>query len=160
MNLNVEYCERVYSALLSLYPFRFRVRFAPEMVQLFRDTCHDALQKGEIAVLAAFWLQTVRDLFFSVLRERRRELMGPIEVEHPLRGVVDLLLIPSMVTANLLVLGPILTLLLRDGKNLPMDVFIATSGFFSLVVGSLAVAASIVFTRLRPTVRLWVKLSA
>jgi hypothetical protein len=64
-NLSIQYSERLYSALLSLYPVRFRVRFAPEMVQLFRDCCHDALEKGEVAVVVAFWLRVSRDLYFS-----------------------------------------------------------------------------------------------
>ena len=159
MNLTVQYSERLYNALLSLYPFRFRVRFAPEMMQLFRDCCHDALEKGQVAVLVAFWLRVLRDLLFSVLRERRRVLMAPIDAEHPLTGIIDLLLIPSMVTANLMVLGPILTLLIRGGANIPTDQFVVTSGFFSFAIGSLTVLASIVITKLRPTVRLWVKLS-
>ena len=157
MNLSVEHSERVYNALLSLYPLRFRMRFGPEMSQLFHDCCHEALKKGQISVLAAFWMQAVKDLTLSILRERRRELMGPVS-EHPLAGIIDLLLIPSMVTANLLALGPILTLLVRG--NIPFDQFIMTSAFFSVAIGSLAVVASIVITRLRPSVRLWVKLSA
>ena len=160
MSLTVQHAERVYNALLSLYPFRFRVRFAPEMVQLFRDCCHDALETGKIAVLAPFWLRLIRDLFFSVLRERRRELMGPIDAGHPLIGIIDLLLIPSMVTANLMALGPILTLLVRGGANIPLDQFMMTSGFFSVAIGGLAVVASLVITKLHPSVRLWVKLSA
>jgi len=159
-NLTVQYCERLYNAMLSLYPIRFRIRFAPEMLQLFRDCCHDALEKGEAAVFIAFWLRASRDLFISVLRERGRELMGPIGVDHPLIGIIDLLLIPSMVTANLVALGPILTLLTRGGEIIPSDEFVLTSAFFSLVVGALAVVASLVITKLRPTVRLWVKLSA
>ena len=160
MNHTVQYSERVYNALLSLYPFRFRVRFAPEMMQLFRDCCHDALEKGEVAVLAAFWLQVTRDLCLSVVRERGRELIGPIGAEHPLTGIIDLLLIPSMVTANLMALGPVLTLLILGGAEIPTDQFVMTSGFFSFAIGALAVIASLVITKLRPTVRLWVKLSA
>jgi hypothetical protein len=160
MKLTLEYSERLYQALLSLYPIHFRIRFAPEMVQLFRDCSRDALEKGEVAVLAAFLVRTIRDLLFSVLRERRRELMGPIDAEHPLIGIIDMLLIPSMVTANLIALGPIFTLLFRGGATISMDQFIMTSGFFSLVIGVLAIAASLVITKLRPSVRLWVKLSA
>ena len=159
-NFTAEYSERVYHALLSLYPVRFRVRFAPEMAQLFRDCCHDALEKGRLAVLVAFWLRAARDLFISVLRERRRELMGPVDAGHPLIGIIDLALIPIMVTANLLALGPIVTLLIRGGVDIPIDQFMMTSGFFSLALGSLAVVTSLVITKLRPTVRLWVKLSA
>src|SRR5215471_18676225 len=160
MNLTLHYSERLYNAMLSLYPIRFRVRFAPEMLQLFRDCCHDALEKGEAAVFVAFWVQATRDLLISVLRERGRELMGPVGADHPLVGIIDLLLIPSMVTANLLALGPILTLLIRGSAKLPLDQFVMTSGFFSLAIGTLAVVASVVITKLRPTVRLWVKLSA
>ena len=155
----VAYSERVYNALLSLYPFRFRVRFAPEMVQVFRDCCHDALEKGEIAVLAAFWIRTMRDLLCSVMRERQRDLMGPLDAGHPLIAIIDLLLIPSMVVGNLTALGPILTLLIHGGAQISADQFAMTSGFFSIAIGSLTVLASIVITKLRPTVRLWVKLS-
>lgn len=159
MNLSVHYAERVYNALLSLYPIRFRVRFGPEMAQLFRDCCHDALEKGEVAFLVAFWVAAVRDLLLSAARERSRELTGPLCVDHPLVGFVDATLIPSMVGMNLLALGPLLTLLFA-GVAIPTDRFIMTSGFFSIVLGSLAVLASLAITRLRPTVRLWVKLSA
>jgi hypothetical protein len=159
-NLAIHYSERLYSALLSLYPVQFRVRFAAEMMQLFRDCCHDAIEKGEVAVLIAFWIRLTRDLMISVLRERSRGLMGPISPEHPIVGIIDMLLIPSMVIGNLIALGPILTLMTLSGVAIRFDQFVVTSGFFSLAVGALAVVASLVITKLRPTVRLWVKLSA
>jgi hypothetical protein len=146
--------------LLSLYPIRFRVRFTPEMLQLFRDCCHDALEKGQVAVIVAFWLQAMRDLVFSVLRERGRELFGPVGSQHPLMSLLDLLLIPSMVTLKLAALGPVFTLMFRGSANIPADQFVMISGFFSLAIGTLAVVASLVITKLRPNVRLWVKLSA
>ena len=158
-NVTVAYAERVYTALLSLYPAHFRLRFAPEMIQLFRDCCHDALEKGEVAVLVALFLRTAGDLCRSIFCECRRELICPMNAEHPLVGLIDSLLIPSMVTANLLSLGPILTLLIGGGASIPVDQFAAISAFFSFAVGSLAVAASFVMTKLRPTVRLWMKLS-
>jgi hypothetical protein len=158
-NLSIQYAERFYNALLSLYPVEFRIRFAPEMLQLFRDCCRDALEKGQVAALVAFWVQVMRDLFVSLVRERGRGLTGPLGATHPLVALVDMLLIPGMVTAKLLALGPILTLLFRGSSRIPADQFVATSGFFSLAIGTLAVAASIVVTKLRPTVRLWVKLS-
>ena len=158
-HLSIEYSERFYSALLSLYPARFRVRFAPEMLQLFRDCAHDALEKGEVAVFAAFLVGMMRDLLLSIARERGKEWVGPVE-GHPLIAIIDMLLIPTMVTMKLVVLGPVLTLLLRDGTKIPTDQFVRPSAFFSLAIGALAVMASIIFPRLRPTVRLWVKLSA
>ena len=162
MDIIVEYAARVYGALLSLYPIEFRLRFGPEMAQVFRDCCRDALQKREIAVFAAFLLQTLRDFSTSVLRERSHEIVRPLAPGHPLISTVDSLLIPSIVTANLAVLGPILTLLVQGvpAVHAPMDQFMLTSGFFSFVIGTLAVIASLIITKLRPTVRLWVKLSA
>lgn len=159
MNLTIYYSERVYRALLSLYPAAFRVRFAREMVQLFRDCLREALEKGQVAVLAAFWLQAMRDLCVSVMRERRREWMAPIGADHPIMEIVDLTLIPSIVTTNLIVLGPVLALLVRGSQTMSWEQFVMTSGFFSIATGTLVVAASLVITKLRPTVRLWVKLS-
>lgn len=158
-NLSIEYSERFYSALLSLYPARFRIRFGPEMMQLFRDCCHDALEKGQVAVFAAFLVGMTRDLLLSIIRERGMEWVRPGET-HPLTAIIDLLLIPTMVTMKLIALGPLLTLLLRDGTKLTLDQFAMTSAFFSLAIGTLAIVASIIFTRLRPNVRLWVRLSA
>ena len=40
-NLSIQHSGRLYTALLSLYPPRFRIRFAPEMLQVFRDCCHE-----------------------------------------------------------------------------------------------------------------------
>ena len=76
--------------------------------------------------------------------------------------VVDALIIPSIVTANLMVLGPILTLLVQGipAVNAPIEQFMLTSGMVSFAIGCLTVLASIIITRLRPTARLWVKLSA
>jgi len=159
MNLTLHYSERVYTALLSLYPVRFRVRFAPEMLQLFRDCCHDALEKGEVAVLAAFWLRAMRDLFLSIIRERQREVLGPLNSEHPLMGFVDLTLIPSIVVVNLIVLGPVLTLLVKGGFQGSTEQFAVTSGFFSIAIDCLTVLASVLISMLRPKARLWVKLS-
>lgn len=157
--LAIERSERIYFALLSLYPARFRVRFAPEMMLLFRDCFRDISETGQVAWIAAFWSRALCDLTLSILRERARELAVPVGAEHPLIRAVDLLLIPSMVTANLAALGPILTLML-GGAGIPYDRFATTSAFFSIVAGVLAVAASVVLSRLRPTARLWVKLSA
>lgn len=159
-NLSIEYFERVYSALLSLYPSRFRIRFAPEMVQLFRNCYHDALEKGQAAVVVAFLLQVTRDLFVSAIRERGRELLGPLGPEHPLTAILDVFLIPVMVTFKLLALGPILTLMIHGGAELPFDRFVMASAFFSFAIGTLAIVASLLITKLRPSVRLWVKLSA
>jgi hypothetical protein len=159
-NLSIQYSERIYTALLSLYPAEFRIRFSPEMVQLFRDCSQDALEKGQVAVIVALWIRVVRDLVASAARERSRAILVPINARHPLVAVVDMLLIPGMVAANLLALGPILTLLTLGEAGITADSFFAASAFFSVAIAAGAVVASLVITRMRPTVRLWVKLSA
>src|SRR5262245_2014103 len=116
-HLSIDYSERVYNALLSLYPSRFRIRFAPEMLQLFRDCYQDALEKGQVAVVVAFWLGVTRDLLVSAIHERGRALLGPLDSEHPLMSVLDVFLIPVMVTCKLLALGPIMTLMIRGGAD-------------------------------------------
>ena len=159
-NLSIEYLERLYNALLSLYPPRFRIRFGPEMLQLFRDCSRDALEKGELAVVVVVSLQLMRDLFLSVVRERGREILCPAETTNPFMGIVDVLLIPTMVTIKLLALGPVFTMMFRNGARISPDQFVVVSAFFSLGIGVLAVVSSLVFNKLRPNVRLWVKLSA
>jgi hypothetical protein len=129
------------------------------MMQLFRDCSREALKKGEIAVVTAFWLQAMRDLCVSVLRERRREWMTPLGSDHPLMAIIDMTLIPSIVTTNLIVLGLFLALTIRSAVTMSWDQFVMTSGFFSIALGTLGIAASLVIAKLRPTVRLWVKLS-
>src|SRR5919201_4078360 len=137
MSQIVRYAENVYNALLSLYPVHFRVRFGPEMMQVFRDCARDALEKGEAAVLVAFCIQAARDLVISVVRERGRAMLSvsalTIDADHPLMAIVDALLIPGIVTANLMVLGPILTLLIQGvpAIDAPIDQFMLTSGMFS-----------------------------
>ena len=158
MGSTLHYSDRVDKALVSLYPVHFRLRFAPEMSQVFHDCCRDALEKGQVSVFVVFWFHSIRDFSVSILRERRRELMGPLDFEHPVIGIIDLMLIPSMITANLIALGPIVALFVLGGVQIPADEFAMTSGFFSFVIGCLTVLASIVINRLRPTVRLWVKL--
>ena len=161
MNEMVKYAENVYNALLSLYPAGFRVRFGPEMMQLFRDCSREAVEKGEAAVLIAFCIQAIRDLAVSVVRERGRQIAAAGIDADPIMTVVDALLIPSIVTANLIVLGPILTLLVEGvpAVEAPIEQFMLTSGFFSFAIGCLTVVMSITITRLRPTARLWVKLT-
>jgi hypothetical protein len=74
-------------------------------------------------------------------------------------GFVDLTLIPSIVVVNLIVLGPVLTLLVKGGFQGSTEQFALTSGFFSIAIGCLTVLASVLITKLRPQARLWVKLS-
>jgi putative ABC transport system permease protein len=52
--------ERVYRALLHLYPPRFRRAFAQDLVETFRDQRRDATRRG--ITPGSFWLTALRDL--------------------------------------------------------------------------------------------------
>ena len=150
----LDYSERCYGALLLMYPAGFRLRFKSEMVQLFRDCCFEE-------PLYVVWLRTLKDLAFSIVQERTRALMRSIEGEQPVAALLDHFLIPLMIVINLLVLGPFVTLLIHGvpASRIPADEFAFTSAMVALALGSLGVLRALIMARVRPTVRLWVKLS-
>jgi predicted permease len=60
--------ERVYRALLHLYPGRFRRAFKQDLIETFRDERRNASQSGVSA--SAFWLATLRDVMTQGTAER------------------------------------------------------------------------------------------
>jgi hypothetical protein len=62
--------ERVYRALIRLYPQEVRRRYAEEMVLYFGDLCREAWRSGGPMALALLWARTLPDLIFSALKER------------------------------------------------------------------------------------------
>ena len=56
----LDFGERVYRALLRLYPPRFRDAFARDLVEAFRDERRDARRRRESGIL--FWLSTLQDV--------------------------------------------------------------------------------------------------
>jgi hypothetical protein len=156
----LRYSERTYSALLSLYPVSFRLRFGPEMLQVFRAACRCEAVRGGNALLY-FWLRTLKDLIASIPQEQGRELTRGLDANNPLVAFVDSLLIPTMIVMNLFVLGPLITALFAGAAaaRIPADEFTTVSLIVSLVLGTLGILRALIVARLRPTVRLWVKLS-
>ena len=65
--------ERLYSALLNLYPPTFRAMHGQQMRLTFRDACRDAYRRRGLLSLLALWLPTLLDLFKSALEERARQ---------------------------------------------------------------------------------------
>ena len=47
--------ERVYRALLTVYPKEFRDEYGPQMVRDFRDLCREELERGGVAGFARLW---------------------------------------------------------------------------------------------------------
>src|SRR5215472_7548245 len=62
--------ERVFGALLRLFPADFQDRFAGEMRSLFRDQQKDAREAGRLAYVRFFW-DTCQGLIATALREHR-----------------------------------------------------------------------------------------
>ena len=65
--------ERLYGALLHLYPKPFRAAYGQQMRLTFRDACRAAHRKKGAAGLLALWLPTLLDLVKSALEERARQ---------------------------------------------------------------------------------------
>jgi hypothetical protein len=126
---------------------------------VFHDCCREALANRKISAFAAHWLWAARDLCGSVLRERLREPTMPAGFNLSIIGsVVDVMLIPSIIIVNLLALGPIVMLLFFGGSRIPLNEFVRASGLVSFVRGVLTLIISVVLNRVRPTVRLWLRL--
>lgn len=160
-NRRLEYSVRCYGALLSLYPAEVRVRFGPDMLQVFRDSCRIEFDEGGLGRLVFLWVRTFKDLVLSIMQEQGRLLARPMDAGHPVVALVDSLLIPSIVCINLVVLGPVVAALLMrmEPTKVPPDQFVIASAMTSLVLGCLGILRAVIMARLRPTVRLWVKLS-
>jgi hypothetical protein len=73
--------ERLYCALLRLYPAAFRARFGDEMVQLFADQLRDTRARDAPTGIARMWLRTLGDLATTAANERLR---GDRSVAHSL----------------------------------------------------------------------------
>ncbi|HLZ64095.1 MAG TPA: Stp1/IreP family PP2C-type Ser/Thr phosphatase [Ktedonosporobacter sp.] len=64
--------ERLYRAMLILYPKPFRQIYTQEMVQTFRDCCREALQDGETWKFIHLWSFVLYDLLITACNERIR----------------------------------------------------------------------------------------
>lgn len=64
--------DRVYRALLILYPADFRREYGRHMAQVFRDSCRDVYRQSGAGAMARWWLATLLDLFLTAITERRK----------------------------------------------------------------------------------------
>jgi hypothetical protein len=65
--------ERLYRALLHLYPKQFRAAYGQQLRLTFRDACRVAYHRNGAGRLLALWLPTLLDLFKSALEERAQQ---------------------------------------------------------------------------------------
>lgn len=84
--------ERIYRALLGLYPSTFRMRFADEMVQLFGDQLRDARARRASFGVATTWFRGLGDLFVTAASEHVRGDRGlGYSIGEPPSGLTRLL---------------------------------------------------------------------
>lgn len=124
--------ERVYRAILSLYPASFRRRFADEMTQLFRDRLRDVGTAGSALDIAIAWLRMVADVALTAPAEHLRRNRT---VAHSLSSA------PTPVTRVLGIAGVVagLVILLVYGIELPEALYPARLVVFGLGVMAIAV---------------------
>jgi len=68
--------ERVYRALLVVYPKEFRDAYGPQMVQAFGDLCRESVERGGSTGLIALWIRTLVNLASTAVVERVRRHAG------------------------------------------------------------------------------------
>jgi hypothetical protein len=103
--------ERLYAALLYLYPKKFRAVYAQQMSLTFRDACQVAYRENGVGGLLALWMPTLLDLFKSALEERARQ--GEISMSKerlvalagPLTTVIGLLWVLASIGEFVLLVG-------------------------------------------------------
>ncbi len=61
--------ERIYRALLNIYPAGYRQKYGPLMAQAFRDLCRDAYHRRGIPELANLWIHTLADVATTATAE-------------------------------------------------------------------------------------------
>ncbi|NDJ78627.1 MAG: serine/threonine protein kinase [Chloroflexi bacterium] len=73
--------DRLYQALLRLYPAEFRREYGSLMALAFRDLCRDARHNGGGFGLVGLWWRTLRDLVRSVITEHLAQRGVTMELE-------------------------------------------------------------------------------
>jgi putative ABC transport system permease protein len=61
--------DRIFRALLRLFPFDFRSDHGRDMEQTLRDQHLEARREGSVIALARLWLDVARDVFTTAPRE-------------------------------------------------------------------------------------------
>lgn len=90
--------ERVYRALLVVYPEEFRREYGVQMAQLFRDQCREELESGGMMALVGLWFRTLVELVSTARRERDRKRKTKVvgKRDPVLAVVLNLLIWPGL----------------------------------------------------------------
>jgi hypothetical protein len=134
--------SRLYSALLLLYPARFRVRFGEEMRQLFQDCCEIESQRDSFIGLCRVWCRTLTDLSNSLGREWRRELIL-MEPEIDYTGLADSFIVTVIVGTILLGWGWVAAVIVLNITTPHIFEYYASLATILAVVVTISMAALI-----------------
>lgn len=69
--------ERVYRALLIVYPREFRREYGAQMRQVFGDLCREEMRRKQKIGLVRLWMRTILDLGKSAIAQRMGDLDRP-----------------------------------------------------------------------------------
>jgi hypothetical protein len=140
--------DRCFRLLLSLYPAEFRVRYGKEMTQIFRDCCRDEAGDGGFPGLARVWLATIRDLVWSIPRERVQVLLNADELLATTAGLIDSIVIGAIIGFHLLLGGTFVASYIRPADQAPAD-FFALALMSGAALGGVGVVCSRILARFR-----------
>lgn len=136
--------ERLYAALLYLYPEKFRAAYGQQMRLTFRDACQSAFSRNGASGLVALWLPTLLDLFKSALEERARQ--GEIAMSK--ERLITLAGLLTIFVGLLWVLASIGEFVLLVGLGSP-DSFWDIFWFFPVLLSFILMIPAFIGTRLR-----------
>lgn len=111
--MKTTHVERIYQAVLRLYPPRFRAQYADAIAQAFRDALNDKTVR-----LESFLLLAARDLVVSLAKEYG--MMMRESVSRPLL-VLNALVLAGIATCVAFALYAIPQTVLRSGLNDPQN---------------------------------------
>ena len=113
-----KFADLVYDFLLMLYPPAFRLRFGPDMVQVFRDTYPGEAQEESVGRRLAFWLWTLGDVVRSVPGEWAQALLEAEGIDALIGTLADSLAVPAWIITTLVAQGYTCAILTQCLQNL------------------------------------------
>ena len=72
--------QRIYSALLRLFPFEFRAEFGRDMAQVFSEEHEDVRSRRSLIETVAFWFRTAKDFARTAPRQHWDVLLQDVRV--------------------------------------------------------------------------------
>jgi hypothetical protein len=134
--------------MLFLYPVDFRIRFRKELAQIFRDSWRDELREENFLGLLRLWARVLIDLAVSISRERGRACLDFRHLPIRASGIIDSIVILTIIVFHLLVAGSGLAMCLPRTYDTAGGFFVVAAAM-GAVLGGLGVICSLVLAQFR-----------